>query len=85
MVGKLQFKFVEEAVDEARQCLDESLRERGAIEVRRLFPNESDPELAAICIVEYKGDRTGGRLLKYLKRSKLVEFAEGEVSRKLIK
>ena len=85
MTGKLQFKFVQEAGDEAREALTEKLHDRGALEVRPLFPGEKNPELAAIRVVEYRGDRNGGRLLRYLKRSKLVEFAEGQITRKLIK
>ncbi len=85
MTGKLQFKFINGAPEKERAVLDESLRERGATEVRPLFPGEPDPELAAICIVEYNDPGTGGKLLEYLQRSKVVEFAEDEISRKLIK
>ena len=58
------------------------LLERGAEEVRPLFPGSGDPELGALYVVETDGARRD-RLLRLLDRCDVVEFAEPEARRKL--
>ncbi len=82
---KLQFKFKEKAGEWQRKRILDALNQRGARAVRRLFPDETDEELAAVYVVEFEGESAGQRLLELLKGSKDIEFAEGEVRRKLIK
>lgn len=47
-----------------------------------LFPDDDDPELAALYVVEVPDDDAGGTLDE-LKRSNAVEFAEPEAERRL--
>ncbi|MBI3049164.1 MAG: hypothetical protein HYY76_12730 [Acidobacteria bacterium] len=81
---KLQFKFREEAAPKARRRLIQALDRNGARKVRRLFPNESDAALAGLYVADVS-DAAAARLLKLLQGSKDVEFAEGEIRRKLIR
>ncbi len=82
---KLQFKFTEKAAEPARKKVIGALAANGAMGVRRLFPGESDKELAALYVVDCKDKASGQRLLKLLNASKVVEFAEFELHRKLIR
>ena len=66
---KIQFKLREGA----------SLEVPGAVQ---LFPDESDPELASLYVLEVPDDDADGRL-DQLKRSSAVEFAEPEAKRRL--
>ena len=47
-----------------------------------LFPDDPDPELAALYVVEVPDDEAGGKL-DQLKGSSAVEFAEPEAERRL--
>ena len=48
----------------------------------RLFPDEDDPELASLYVVELPDDEAEDTL-KELKRSSAVEFAEPQAERRL--
>jgi hypothetical protein len=66
---KIQFKLREGA----------TLDVPGAVQ---LFPDESDPVLATLYVVEVPDDDADGRL-DQLKRSSAIEFAEPEATRRL--
>ena len=81
---KLHFQFALSADDTRRAILLRELERDGARLVRPLFPGETDPELAAIQVVE--SDETHSlRLLQRLKSSKTVQYAEMEPVRKLVR
>jgi hypothetical protein len=82
---KLQFKFRDKAVEAARKQVISALSKHGAKSVRRLFQNETDEELASLYIVDCQDESSGREILNLLKASPAVEFAEGEVRRKLIR
>lgn len=61
------------------------LREGASVDVPgavRLFPDEDDPELASLYVVELPDDEAEGTL-EQLKRSGAVEFAEPQAERGL--
>ena len=61
------------------------LREGATIDVPgavRLFPDDEDPELAALYVLELPDDEAAETLSK-LKRSSAVEFAEPQAERRL--
>jgi hypothetical protein len=61
------------------------LRDGATLEVPgavQLFPDETDPELAALYVVEVPDDDAADTLGE-LKRSSAVEFAEPEAERRL--
>jgi hypothetical protein len=66
---KIQFKLRQGA----------SLDVEGAVP---LFPDEDDPELASLYVVELPDDEADAALMK-LKRSSAVEFAEPQAERGL--
>ena len=75
MAGKLHFKL-RQGVDRASgDKLARSLRAAGAGDVRRLLPDETDPELASLYTVEC-GDAEPEDLLRRLRSAPEVEFAE---------
>jgi hypothetical protein len=79
---KLQVKFRPGA---SNQQVDEvlgALVERGAAEVRPMFPGSGDAELGALYVVETDGAGRDG-MLRLLDRCDVVEFAEPEARRKL--
>jgi hypothetical protein len=78
-VPGVQFKFKEAAGPGERDQLIATLHERGAEDVRQLFPDDSDPELASLFLVD-GGDAEALRRL--LESSDAVEFAEPEVRRR---
>ncbi|MBI4472264.1 MAG: hypothetical protein HY646_06320 [Acidobacteria bacterium] len=80
-MNKVQFKFRENTAAPVREQVITLLAAEGAKAVRQLFPGETDPELAALYIVDFTNEKTGLHLLHVLNRSKAVEFAEGEVKR----
>lgn len=82
---KLQFKFREKAAEPDRQKVIGALAAHGATGVRRLFPGEADKELAALYVVDCKDKGSAQRLLKLLNASRVVEFAEFELRRKLVR
>lgn len=61
------------------------LREGASVDVPgavRLFPDDDDPELASLYVVELPDDEAKDTLRK-LKRSTAVEFAEPQAERRL--
>ena len=61
------------------------LREGAALDVAGavpLFPDDDDPELAALYVLELPDDEAAETLTK-LKRSSAVEFAEAQPERRL--
>jgi hypothetical protein len=80
---KVQFKLRSDARERGRQMLGK-LRSKG-VEVRQLFPEESDAELCDLYIAEVGDAAESRRLLETLQRSPVVEFAETEVERRLIR
>ena len=79
---KLQFKFREASPDTVREHVISQLNQQGAIQVRRLFPDETDPELSSLWVVDCEDQVAGWRLLQLLSRSEAVDFAEGETRRR---
>ena len=70
---KIRLKFADGASEDDRSRVLASL---DAVEA--VFPDEADPELAALYVAEADEDR-----LAALKRSAAVEFAEPEAERRL--
>ena len=79
---KLQFKFREASPDAVREHIISQLNQQGAIQVRRLFPDETDAELSSLWVVDCEGQAAGWRLLQLLSRSEAVDFAEGDIRRR---
>lgn len=82
---RLHFKFRDNVGQGPRASLVDALGEHGATAVRRLFADEADEELATLYVVDFADERSGKKLLELLRESKVVEFAEEEVRRKLIR
>ena len=75
---RIRFKFREGAnPGERERVLDEL-----ATKAERLFPAETDPELAALYVTAVT-DADGAKALQHLQRSAAVEFAEPEPERRL--
>ena len=83
MAAKVQFKFREDTSGSDREELIAKLEDSGAEKVEALFPDASDEELATLysALVD---DGDFSKLVRYLKRSRKVEFAEPESDRRLI-
>ncbi len=80
---KLQFKFCDEATSEDRDRLIASLTDDGAAQVEPVFPDADEAELASL----YRAladDQEARKVLRRLKRSRVVEFAESQPERHLI-
>jgi hypothetical protein len=84
VAAKLQFKFSDDASGNDRERLIANLEDRGVEKVEPLFPDESDEELAALYSALVSTDADFKKVLRLLKRSSKVEFAEPEVDRHLI-
>lgn len=82
MAAKLQFKFRDETSKPEREQLILKLEDNGASEVTRLFPDALDG-LGGVYSLQVHGQRMP-KLLDLLKRSRLIEFAEPAVERRLI-
>ena len=82
---RLNVKFRQDASTVARAHVLNELAQLGALGVRRLFPDESDAELASVYVVECKSETERDRLLNYLQQSGAIDYAEPEVVRRLIK
>jgi len=78
----LHFQFAAHAADRDRRKLIESLKTRGARQVRPLFPGDADPEFGAMQVVEAAPDAVDA-LLAYLGQHEDVLFAEPAARRKL--
>ena len=81
---KLHFKFKEHISKANRDEVISLLGNRGAQDVRPLFPGEADKELASLYIVDCQDDILGRELMGLLSDLEVVEFAEEGVRRKLI-
>ena len=79
---KLQVKFRPGTSSDRVDEVLGALAERGADDVRPLFPGSGDPDLGALYVVETDGAGRDG-LLRLLDRYDVVEFAEPEARRKL--
>ena len=79
---KLQVKFRQGASNAKVEAVLGALVDRGADDVRPLFPGSGDPDLGALYVVETNGV-SHDRLLRLLDNSDIVEFAEPEARRKL--
>ena len=79
---KLQVKFRQGASNAQVDAVLGALAERGADDVRPLFPGSGDPELGALYVVETNGV-SRDRLLRLLDQTDVVEFAEPAARRKL--
>jgi hypothetical protein len=80
---KLQFKFNEDATSEDRERLLASLTDDGVDAVERLFPDTDEVELALL----YRAladDRNAKKLLRKLKRSRVIDYAEPQPERHLV-
>jgi hypothetical protein len=84
MAAKLQFKFREGTSSDDREQLITTLEDKGADTVEPLFPDESDEELATLYSARVGAEGDFDKLLRLLKRSRKVEFAEPQLDRKLI-
>jgi hypothetical protein len=84
MAAKVQFKFREETSNDDRQELIAKLEGSGADKVEALFPDASDEELATLYSALIGEDSNLSKLVRLLKRSRKVEFAEPEADRRLI-
>ncbi len=84
MAAKVQFKFRDDTSSDDRQELITKLEDIGADKVEPLFPDAPDDELATLYSALIGEDRHYSKLLRVLKRSRKVEFAEPESDRRLI-
>ena len=75
---RIRFKFRDNANPGARAEVLDGLPADAA----RLFPAETDPELAALYVTAV-ADADGAKALQHLQRSAAVEFAEPEPERRL--
>lgn len=80
---KFQFKFSKGATSEDREQLLASLSDDGADNVEPMFPDSDEVELARFYRVR-AADPAGKKLLRRLKRSSAVEYAEIQPERHLI-
>jgi hypothetical protein len=76
----LQFKFDPSASSNDRQQVLSKLTADGA-EVEQIFPDEVDEELASLYTVRVVDDSRFSTLLRRLKRSRKVAYAEAEAER----
>lgn len=80
---KLQLKLRVGASDAEREAVVRLAHEGGASDVRPLFPETTDKELASLQMVDVNSEAAVPKLLKSLGKHKAVEFVEPEVTRKL--
>lgn len=81
----LQFKFNLSASTARRRTVIAELQRQGAAAVRPLFPGEKDAELAALYLVDCANPKASPRLREFLDKSKVVEYVEDMVQRKLVR
>jgi hypothetical protein len=75
---RIRFKFRESANPGQREDVLDGL----PADAERLFPDENDPELAALYVTSV-ADAHGANALRHLQTSEAVEFAEPEAERRL--
>jgi hypothetical protein len=84
MAAKVQFKFRDDASGDDRHELIAKLEDGGADKVEALFPDASDDELATLYLALIDDDSQLSEVMRLLKSSRKVEFAEPEADRRLI-
>lgn len=72
-------KFKEDAAAPVREEIIGGLSQRGAADVRPLFPGTKDRRLGAMYVIEHPAP--GSDLLDFLDGADAVEYAEPEVTR----
>jgi hypothetical protein len=82
---KVHFKFKPKADKKSRRDVITTLRRHGVSGVRALFPDAPDDELARLYIADVRDGSQRDQALSLLKRSRVVEFAEPEAARRLIR
>ena len=80
---KLRFQFSAASVQASRDQLVKELEAKGARAVGPLFANQTDPELALLQVLDTRKEKAE-ELLRHLRASTCVQFAEGEVKRRLV-
>jgi hypothetical protein len=83
MAANVQFKFHDDTSSDDRQELIAKLEDSGADKVEALFPDASDEELATLYLALIEDESRYSDLMRLLKRSRKVEFAEPEADRRL--
>jgi Mor family transcriptional regulator len=78
---RIQFKFREQTNPQQRRRVLDRL-DPEVEQVERLFPEDTDPELATLYVAVLPHKRLT-KALGLLRRSKAVEFAEPEAGRRL--
>jgi Asp-tRNA(Asn)/Glu-tRNA(Gln) amidotransferase A subunit family amidase len=84
MAANVQFKFRDDTSSDDRQELIAKLEDNGAERVEALFPDATDDELTTLYRAMVGDDSQFSKLMRLLKRSRKVEFAEPEADRRLI-
>ena len=82
---KVHFKFKATTNQRAQEKVFAALRGQGATGVRPLFPGDTHKQLARLYSAEVNDEAEQQRALALLKKSSAVEFAEPEVTRRLIR
>jgi hypothetical protein len=82
-VAAVQFKFRDDTSHDERDQLIAKLHDGGAEKVERAFP-DADDELATLYTALIDDDELSSKLLRILRRSRKVEFAEAQSDRRLI-
>jgi hypothetical protein len=80
---KLHLKLRVGVSEAEREAVFRLAREAGALDVRPLFPEATDEELASLQMIDVDSDAAMAKLMKTLAAHKAVEFVEPEVKRKL--
>jgi hypothetical protein len=82
---KIQLKFKTDTAKSSRRKVLSELERQGANEVRPLFPGDTDEEFASLYVADCADADRAKKVLDYLKSSSSIDFAEGEVRRRLIR
>jgi hypothetical protein len=81
---RLLFKFVDETQPGDRRRVIGLCRSYGDLEVRRLFPDESEDDLAATYFADVENGSTGQRVTVWLKGLSEIEYATVEPIREAL-
>ena len=82
-MAAVQFKFRDDTSHDDRDQLIAKLHDSGAEKVERAFP-DADDELATLYTALIDDDELSPKVLRILRRSRKVEFAEPDPDRRLI-
>jgi len=80
---RLQFKFGESVSEAQRAQVVRRLEDLGATQVRRLFPEDTDGELASLWVVDGVTTDVSFTALELLRDEPAVEFVEAAPKRNL--